>query len=119
MDAVQWISFGVGLAILASVFLLMRSGRLRERYSLLWVLSGGVICALAVFRRLLEEVSYFLGIHYPPSLLFLVGVLFLLAINISFSVRISELNRKVTFLAQEIALLRARGGEPPPPAPKA
>ncbi len=110
MDIVQIISFIIGLTILVSVVLLIVTGRLKERYSILWLFSALFICILSVSRRLLEYISYKLGIYYPPSLLFLAGVLFLLAINISFSVTISRLSSKVDTLAQEIALLRERKG---------
>ncbi len=112
MDIVQIISFLIGVVLFLSVVFLIITGRLKERYSLLWLASSLFICILSISRRLLEYISYKLGIYYPPSLLFLAGVLFLLAINISFSVTISRLSSKVDTLAQEIALLKENKGSP-------
>lgn len=112
MDIVQVISLIIGLLILSSVIFFIITGRLKERYSLLWLISALFICLLSISRKLLEYVSYKLGIYYPPSLLFLAGVLFLLAINISFSVTISRLSSKVDTLAQEIALLKENRDSP-------
>lgn len=111
MDIVQVISFLIGFTILVSAVLLIRSGRLKERYSILWLFSSIIICIFSLSRRMLEAISYSLHIYYPPSLLFLIGVLFLLAINISFSVTISELSKKVNILTQEIALLKNKKGK--------
>lgn len=106
MDIVQIISFLIGLLILLTVIFLIITGRLKERYSLLWLISATGICILSLSRRLLEYVSLTLGIYYPPSLLFLAGVLFLLLLNISLTVTISRLSSRVDTLAQEIALLK-------------
>jgi hypothetical protein len=57
-------------------------------------------------RELLHFTAGYLGIKYPPSLVFLMGFLFLIIINIHFSIVISELFEKNKTLTQEIALLR-------------
>lgn len=108
MDIVQVLSFIIGLAILVSIIFFIVTGSLKERYAILWLLSALFICALSLSRKLLEYISLKLGIYYPPSLLFLAGVLFLLVINISFSVTISKLSSKINILAQEIALLKIK-----------
>jgi hypothetical protein len=59
-----------------------------------------------VSRRLLEVAALSIGIFYPPSLLFLVGVLFLLMVTIGHSVSLSRLSESNHNLAQEVALLR-------------
>lgn len=108
MDIVQILSFVIGVLLFVSVLFLIVTGRLKERYSILWLVSSLSIVFLSVSRALLERVSYMLGIYYPPSLLFLAGVFFLLIINISFSVTISRLSSKVDALAQEVAFLKGK-----------
>lgn len=110
MDIVQILSFIIGILILSSVIFFIVTGRLKERYAILWIFSALFICILSISRKFLEYISLKIGIYYPPSLLFLAGVLFLLAINISFSVTISKLSSKVDILAQEIALLKMSSG---------
>jgi len=53
-----------------------------------------------------EATALAIGILYPPSLLFLVGVLFLLLVAIGQSVTLSRLSESNQHLAQEVALLR-------------
>jgi hypothetical protein len=94
---------GSGLLLIVE---LIRRGRLKEKYSLLWLFAGTVLLLFSSSRGLLEYVSSLVGIYYPPSFLFLLAFLFLLLITLHFSSVISELSEKNKQLAQELALLR-------------
>ncbi|MCK9418523.1 MAG: DUF2304 domain-containing protein [Nitrospirae bacterium] len=94
---------GSGLLLIVE---LIRRGRLKEKYSLLWLFAGTVLLVFASSRGLLEYVSSLVGIYYPPSFLFLLAFLFLLMITLHFSSVISGLSEKNKQLAQELALLR-------------
>ncbi len=106
MDITELISLVIGLLILVSVVYLIKTGRLLERYAIVWLFSSILICIMSVSRGLLEFMAGLIGIHYPPSLLFLLGVIFLIVINISFSVTISKLSGRVERLSQEIGILK-------------
>jgi hypothetical protein len=106
MDLLKILAIIGSGALMIVVIELIRQGKLKERYSLLWLLSGAVLLLLSSSRTLLEAVSHLLGIFYPPSFLFLLAFLFLLLITLHFSVVISGLSEKNKHLAQEIALLR-------------
>ena len=106
MDILKILSIVASGSVLFLVVELIRRGRLKERYSLLWLFAGAVLLVLSSSRMLLEYVSRMLGIFYAPSLLFLLAFLFLLLINLHFTVVISGLSEKNKRLAQEIALLR-------------
>jgi hypothetical protein len=106
MDILKFLAVAGSGALMIVVVELIRQGRLKERYSLLWLLAGGILLVLSSSRTLLELVSHLLGIYYPPSFLFLLAFLFLLLITLHFSVVISGLTEKNRQLAQEIALLR-------------
>ena len=49
-----------------------------------------------------------LNIAYPPSLLFVICIVFLLFINFRDSKRISELQMKVVELGQELAIIKEK-----------
>lgn len=106
MDRVQWVSILGSAGLLAVVFELVRSRRLQEEYSILWLFTGAVLLLLSCWRGLLDRMAFVVGIHYPPSALFLVGLAFLLLILLHFSVILSSLSERTKKLAQEIALLR-------------
>lgn len=96
------------LLLLVGIFELVRRKRLKEKYSLLWLLTAAVLVALAASKDLRHAVSYAMGINYPPSAFFLLAFLFLMLIMIQFSVVISNLSAKNRILAQEVALLKLR-----------
>ena len=97
------------ILLLLVVFELIRSRRLRERYALLWLLTGIVLLVLSVWRGGLDTIAGWFGIAgYPPAILFAVGILFILLVLLHYSTVISRLSDQSTILAQRIALLEER-----------
>jgi hypothetical protein len=95
--------------LLLVVFELIRSRRLRERYALLWLLTGVVLLVLSIWRGGLNTIAGWFGISgYPPAILFAVGILFILLVLLHYSTVISRLSDQSTILAQRLALLEQR-----------
>ncbi|MBZ0296467.1 MAG: DUF2304 domain-containing protein [Anaerolineae bacterium] len=99
---------GVIGSIGALLFILemVRRRRLREEYSLLWLVTGTVLLILSLSRPLLDVLANAIGIFYPPSALFVVAVMFVLLILLHFSMVITRLTQENKQTAQQIALLR-------------
>ena len=106
MDLLKLLAVVGSVTLLIVVVELIRRGKLKERYSLLWLLAGGLLLFLSVSRGILNSLAALFGIFYPPSLLFLLAFFFLLLITLHFSVVLSGLSEKNKQLAQELALLR-------------
>jgi cell division protein FtsW (lipid II flippase) len=99
-------AIAASLVLLLVVLELIRSRRLRERYALLWVLTGLVLLALSAWRGGLNTVAGWFGVQtYPPAVLFAVAVLFVLAVLLHYSTVISKLADQNVVLAQRVALL--------------
>jgi hypothetical protein len=97
------------LLLLVVVFELIRSRRLRERYALLWLLTGLVLLALSLWRGGLNTIAGWFGVTgYPPAVLFAVGSLFVILVLLHYSTVISRLSDQNTILAQRLALLEER-----------
>ena len=97
------------VVLLLVVFELIRSRRLRERYALLWLLTGVVLLVLSLWRGGLNTIAGWFGISgYPPAILFAVGILFILLVLLHYSTVISRLSDQSTILAQRLALLEER-----------
>jgi len=95
--------------LLVVVFELIRSRRLRERYALLWLLTGVVLLVLSLWRSGLNTIADWFGVTgYPPAVLFAVAVLFILLVLLDYSTVISRLSDQNTVLAQQIGLLEQR-----------
>jgi hypothetical protein len=87
---------------------LIRSGRLRERYALLWLLTGLVLLVFSLWRGGLNTVAGWAGVTgYPPAVLFALGLLFVIVVLLHYSTVISKLSDQNTILAQRVALLEA------------
>jgi len=87
---------------------LIRSQRLKEEYSLLWIFFSLVFMVFSFWREGLDYVSEFLGVAYPPAALFMILLMAIFLILIEFSIIISKLADKNKSLAQEIGLLKHR-----------
>ena len=114
------------LLLLLVVFELIRSRRLRERYALLWLLTGLVLLVLSAWRGGLNTIAGWFGVQtYPPAVLFAVALLFVLAVLLHYSTVISKVTDQNVILAQRLALLelelsereRAAGAAEEPEAP--
>ena len=101
-------------AVIGSIILLMiileliRRKYLRERYSLIWIVTGALFLLLSMRVDLLEKISHFLGFSVPSNALFFFGIIFLLLIVLGLSVITSRLAEKNKVLTQEVVLLKKR-----------
>jgi Uncharacterized conserved protein (DUF2304) len=99
-------------ALVVAVLELIRSRRLRERYALLWLVTGLTLTALSAWRDGLNTIAGWLGVRsYPPAVLFAVGILFIIAVLLHYSTVISRLSDQNVLLAQRVALLEAQRRE--------
>jgi hypothetical protein len=103
---VQLVAIAVSVALIVLIVDLIRRRKLREQYSLLWLVAGAVMLLFSIWRGLLDTVAHFLGVAYAPSVLFLAALFFGILLLIHFNVAISTLGEQVKTLAQEIALLK-------------
>ena len=100
----------VASALLILIVLeLVRGRRLKERYALLWLATGGVLLVLSAWRGGLNTIASWLGVtSYPPAVLFAVATLFILLVLLHYSTVISRLTDENVDLAQRVALLEER-----------
>lgn len=90
---------------IATVFELVRRRKLREEYSWVWVAIAAIVAALALHQDLLLTVSSWIGASSTVSTLFFGALLFLGALALQFSVRLSRLTHRHKTLGQRLALL--------------
>jgi hypothetical protein len=93
----------VGLLLI--VLELVRRRRLKEEYSLLWLLTAVVLLALSLWSSSLDLIAKIVGIFYPPTALFVVGFGFVLLLLLYFSTIISKLSSENNNLTQRLAIL--------------
>lgn len=106
--------FSLTLFSLLFIVRMVRRNQLPSRYALLWLSIGVVIGFLAIFPRVLDRVSNWLGIAYAPGTFFLGAITMLFLIVVHFSWELARLDARTRLLAEELAILRA---DPPRDAP--
>ncbi|WP_438433464.1 DUF2304 domain-containing protein [Gorillibacterium sp. sgz500922] len=99
------------LLFLGFVIEMIRRRKISERYSLLWLILGLIMLLFSVFPKLLNGIASAMGIIYGTSLLFFIGFLFSLVFILHLTTVITKLDRKMTRLTQELALLKSQGEE--------
>jgi Uncharacterized conserved protein (DUF2304) len=97
------------LVLILVVLELIRGRRLKERYALLWLVTGVVLLVLSLWRDGLNTIAGWLGVSgYPPAILFAAATLFIIVVLLHYSTVLSELSDRNVVLAQRLALLEER-----------
>ena len=97
----------ISLVTLLVIVELIRRRRLREEYSLLWIVTTLGMFVLSTWYGLVEWLTRLSGAVSPTTTLFIFGLVFLLLISVHFSTVLSRLTQQVRRLTQEVALLTA------------
>ena len=95
--------------LLGVVFALIRRRSLRERYALVWLVTGIILLVLALWRDSLGKIASWMGVEgYPPSVFFAALLFFVLVVLLHYATVISRLSDQNTILAQKLALLEEK-----------
>jgi len=106
MISYRIVTTALGLILFALIFLLVRKGRLQEKFAVMWFLIGLLIALLGIFPTLVDRVGRVLGIGYPPVLLLVMGAGILLLQNLHLFICASRNEARLRELSQEVAVLR-------------
>ena len=90
---------------------LVRKRKLREEYSVLWLVTSLLMFVLVLRYEWLVALTGFIGAGLPTTTLFICSTIFLILIAVQFSIKISHLTGQVKDLAQENALIRQEYAE--------
>lgn len=94
----------IGAGLFLVIIEMVRRRRLAEEYSFLWLLTGVGIIVLVLWYDLLEWITHLIGAKAPTTTLFIFGFVFMILINLHYSVKITRLTTQVKDLAQKIAI---------------
>jgi len=108
MSLIQIIAAMFLLILFVLIIFLLKTGRLKEKYSVLWLIGIIIMLILTVSRRPLEQISLFFGVYYAPSFLFVFAFLVILALLLHFSVAISGFEKKQKTLAQRLVVMEQK-----------
>jgi hypothetical protein len=103
---IQYVSILGSVIFIILMILLIRNRKLKEEFSILWLLFGVVFFVLSIWRGSLEVIARMLGIVYAPSAIFLILIVAIICILIHLSVTISKITDQNRIMIQEIGLLK-------------
>lgn len=95
----------VSISLFLAIFEMVRRRKVKEEYSWLWLIVSVAMLILVLWDGLLYFMSRLIGAEDPLTTLFLFGFLFLLLVNIDYSIKISGHKEQIKKLAQWIGIL--------------
>lgn len=95
----------LGLLIASTLLWLIRQDHLHTRHALWWLFVSVIIVLLGMFPHVIDLIAGKLGVNYPPTLLFILGLGMTLIKVLMMDIHQSELERNMRRLAQRLALL--------------
>jgi len=108
MAKIQIIAIAISLLFLLYIIRLIIKGKLREEYSIVWIVCTIVLIVFSFWRNGLEVMANLLGVYEAPNLIFTGAIFAILIYLLHLSVVISKLQSQNKQLAQDIALLKEK-----------
>lgn len=100
------LAVGICLVLMGSFFWLLRSRRVREKYTAIWFVVVLGVCVVGAVPGLAFRLAEALGVVAPSNLVFALAIVVLLVVCIQLSVEVSNLEEETRTIAEELALLR-------------
>ncbi|MDQ0849545.1 hypothetical protein QFZ65_001483 [Arthrobacter sp. B3I9] len=97
----------IAIVMVLAVLQLLRQGKLREKYTVLWLVVGGLTIVLGIFPQLLDWAASMVGIRVPANLLFALAIVLLVGVSLHVSRELTILEDETRILAEEVSILRA------------
>lgn len=97
----------IAIVMVLAVLQMLRRGKLREKYTVLWLVVGGLTIVLGIFPQLLDWAATLVGIRVPANLLFALAIVLLVGVSLHVSRELTILEDETRILAEEVAILRA------------
>ncbi len=108
MGKIQLISILISLMFTFFVIRLIVKGKLREEYSIVWILCTFFLIVFSFWRKGLDFVSDLFGIYDPPNFVFTASIFVIFVYLLHLSIVVSKLQDQNKKLTQELAILKER-----------
>ena len=104
----NWYFIIISVFVIIYVINIVRKKLFSIKESFWWFFASILMLLLSIFPYSIDYLAKKLNISYPPSLLFVICIIFLLFINFRNSKRISELQMKIVEIGQELAIIKEK-----------
>jgi hypothetical protein len=104
IDRIQFFGILFSAIILAGLFVFVKNRRIKEEYSLLWLVLCSIFLYLSLDRLAVDRLADLVGIAYKPGVLILIFIGFMTLILAHITIVITRLSDQNRELTQELAL---------------
>lgn len=108
MAKIQIIAIAVSLLFLLYIVRLIIKGKLREEYSIVWIVCTAILILFSFWRDGLEVMAHLLGVYEAPNLIFTGAIFAIFIYLLHLSVVVSKLHNQNKKLAQDVALMKEK-----------
>lgn len=108
MERIQVITIILNILFLFYISKLIIKGRLREEYAIVWWVCTGALLVFSFWSEGLDVMSKLFGVHLPANLVFTGFIFIILIYLLHLSVVNSKLQKNMTRLTQELALMKEK-----------
>ncbi|MFV0543713.1 MAG: DUF2304 domain-containing protein [Marinicella pacifica] len=99
--------FIIGALLSISILYLVRKGKLHGPYATWWLMVAVIAIVLSSFPKIIDWVALHVGITYPPTLLLVLAISFILLRMLTMDLALSRKEQKIRRLTQRLAMLEA------------
>lgn len=94
------VSLGTFIGIVKKI----RNEKVRIEISLFWIIFSGIILLISIFPQIIEFIAKVIGVYDVPNCIFLIVIFILLVHQFINSIKISQMEQKISDLTQELAV---------------
>lgn len=101
------------LTVIIGIYIIndVRKKRFSIKESIYWLFGVFIMLILSIFPQCIDGIAIFLGVTYPPSLLFVICIIFLVFIIFRNSKKIAILQEEIIELEQNMTILKGKKNE--------
>ena len=95
----------IGSILAITIFWMVRKDRLHGPFAIWWLFIACIAVLLSLFPKIVNLASLHLGINYPPTLILVLAICFILLKMLSLDLNRTHQEKKIRRLTQKIAIL--------------
>ena len=95
----------IGAILAITIFIMVRRDHLHGPYAIWWLTIASIAIVLAIFPIIVNKLAHYAGINYPPTLILVLAVSFILLRMLTQDVHRTKQERKIRILTQKMAIL--------------
>ena len=95
------------LAVMIYMFVSIRKNKLDVTNSFVWIVFCIILLVLSIWPKSLDWLAGIIGVDYPPALFLTIACVVLFVMDFAQSKKITELQKKVIDLGQELSVVKS------------